>query len=116
MSCDPNRDHTHYAGCECHEQGWENKWKAAVDMAARASIERDAIAHDLDTLRADINALLTETDQQQELHAADRHIEFTRRKIDFFHKHQELLRPRHSHEEPPGRPATPQDGTQDPTP
>ena len=27
---------THYAGCACHERGWENKWKAAVEMAAQA--------------------------------------------------------------------------------
>lgn len=32
---------THYAGCACHEQGWENKWKAAIEMAAQASVERD---------------------------------------------------------------------------
>lgn len=34
-------DVTHHAGCACHEQGWENKWKAAVEMAARAENERD---------------------------------------------------------------------------
>ena len=32
---------THYAGCACHEQGWENKWKAAIELAAQASVERD---------------------------------------------------------------------------
>jgi len=32
---------THYAGCACHEQGWENKWNAASEMAAQASMERD---------------------------------------------------------------------------
>jgi len=32
---------THYAGCACHERGWENKWQSAVDMAARAELERD---------------------------------------------------------------------------
>ena len=32
---------THYAGCACHEQGWKNKWKAAIEMAARAELERD---------------------------------------------------------------------------
>jgi hypothetical protein len=32
---------THYAGCACHEQGWKNKWMAAVEMAAYASLERD---------------------------------------------------------------------------
>lgn len=32
---------THYAGCACHEQGWENKWNAAVEMAALATVERD---------------------------------------------------------------------------
>jgi len=35
---------THYAGCACHEQGWENKWKAAIEMAAQASVERDEYA------------------------------------------------------------------------
>ena len=34
---------THYAGCTCHEQGWENKWKAAIEMAARATVERDEL-------------------------------------------------------------------------
>jgi len=32
---------THYAGCACHEKGWEKRWKMAIDMAARAGIERD---------------------------------------------------------------------------
>ena len=32
---------THHAGCACHEKGWENKWKAAIEMAARATVERD---------------------------------------------------------------------------
>jgi len=32
---------THYAGCDCHERGWENKWKSAIEIAARASLERD---------------------------------------------------------------------------
>jgi hypothetical protein len=35
---------THYAGCACHEKGWENKWRCAVEMAARAEIERDELA------------------------------------------------------------------------
>lgn len=26
---------------ECHEQGWRNKWECAVEMAARAEVERD---------------------------------------------------------------------------
>jgi hypothetical protein len=34
-------DVTHHAGCACHEQGWQNKWKAAVEMAAVAENERD---------------------------------------------------------------------------
>ena len=33
---------THYAGCDCHEQGWQNKWGEAIDRAAQLSIERDA--------------------------------------------------------------------------
>jgi hypothetical protein len=32
---------THYAGCACHEQGWANKWKCAVEMAAQAEVNRD---------------------------------------------------------------------------
>lgn len=32
---------THHAGCDCHEQGWQNKWQAAVEMAALAENERD---------------------------------------------------------------------------
>lgn len=32
---------THYAGCACHEKGWENKWKTAVAMAAQAEVDRD---------------------------------------------------------------------------
>lgn len=34
-------DVTHHAGCACHEQGWQNKWRAAVEMAALAENERD---------------------------------------------------------------------------
>ena len=34
---------THYTGCACHEQGWENKWKCAVEMAARAEARLDAV-------------------------------------------------------------------------
>lgn len=32
---------THYAGCACHEKGWQNKWECAVEMAARAKVECD---------------------------------------------------------------------------
>ena len=32
---------THYAGCACHEKGWRNKWKAAIEIATLASMERD---------------------------------------------------------------------------
>lgn len=32
---------THHTGCASHEQGWENKWKAAVEMAAQAIVQRD---------------------------------------------------------------------------
>lgn len=32
---------SHYAGCACHEKGWQNKWQYAVEMAARATVERD---------------------------------------------------------------------------
>ena len=78
--------------------------------------ERDAIAHDIDELRADVKALLTETEHFRELHAADHHIEFTRRKIAFFDKHQEMLQPRHEHESNPRCAPKPDDGTQDPTP
>lgn len=28
-------------GCSCHEKGWQNKWESAVEMAARATVERD---------------------------------------------------------------------------
>lgn len=35
------RGPTHYAGCACHEKGWQNKWECAVEMAARAEVERD---------------------------------------------------------------------------
>ena len=34
-------DVTHHAGCACHERGWQNKWRVAVEMAARAENERD---------------------------------------------------------------------------
>ena len=37
------QDSTHYAGCSCHEKGWENKWKCAVEMAAQAEAKLDAI-------------------------------------------------------------------------
>jgi hypothetical protein len=32
-------EETHHAGCACHEQGWQNKYQVAVDMAARAQIK-----------------------------------------------------------------------------
>jgi hypothetical protein len=73
----------------------------------QAKRERDAVATDLDQLRTDIRALLTETDLQREAHDIDRHVAFTRRKIAFFDKHEELLKPRHSHEDTPGDAAAP---------
>ena len=36
-------DVTHHAGCACHEQGWQNKWECAVEMAAQAENERDRL-------------------------------------------------------------------------
>jgi hypothetical protein len=45
---------THYAGCACHEQGWQNRWKAAIDAAARAGIERDEARRDLDNALSDL--------------------------------------------------------------
>jgi len=44
---------THYAGCACHEQGWQNRWQAAIDAAARAGIERDYARRDLDNALSD---------------------------------------------------------------
>lgn len=37
MNCGP----THYAGCACHEKGWKNKWKCAIEAAAQAELKRD---------------------------------------------------------------------------
>lgn len=34
---------THHVGCKCHERGWHNKWKVAVEMAAKAQVERDEL-------------------------------------------------------------------------
>lgn len=42
---------THHAGCACHEQGWQNKWEAAVEMAAQAE-------NKLDELRSAVRALI----------------------------------------------------------
>jgi len=42
MSQEPEQEacgETHHAGCACHEQGWQNKYQIAVDMAARAQIK-----------------------------------------------------------------------------
>jgi len=39
----------------CHEKGWENKWKCAVEMAARAQLERDAAVRVLRVLKSDID-------------------------------------------------------------
>jgi len=41
---------THYAGCACHERGWVNKWKCAVEMAAIAQVERDAAVRVLESI------------------------------------------------------------------
>ena len=56
---------THYAGCACHEKGWQNKWQCAVEMAAQAEAKLDAlvlhhtrsiIAHakEVDALKAEL--------------------------------------------------------------
>ena len=38
------RDHEEGCDCaECRETGWANKWLAAVDMAACASLQRDEL-------------------------------------------------------------------------
>jgi hypothetical protein len=37
--------------------GWENKWKAAVEMAARAEIERDEARTELAELSRNIEAM-----------------------------------------------------------
>jgi hypothetical protein len=44
---------THYAGCACHERGWQNRWKIAIDMAARAGIERDDAKRERDNALSD---------------------------------------------------------------
>lgn len=80
--------------------------------ADRARLERDAIASDLDNLRADINALMSETDAEREANHADRHIAFAKRMLAFLAKHQIPIKPRHSHEDAPGRDARPERGTQ----
>lgn len=53
MGVMPDCDTTHHAGCKCHEQGWHNKWQCAVEMAARAEVEKDDLKHHLkDVLEA----------------------------------------------------------------
>ena len=49
-------DVTHHAGCACHEQGWQNKWKAAVEMAARAENRLQAVEIERDEMREVIRA------------------------------------------------------------
>ena len=49
---------THYAGCACHERGWKNKWRAAVEMAAQAQAERDEARKIADGLCQTVNAAL----------------------------------------------------------
>jgi hypothetical protein len=58
---------THYAGCACHEKGWEKKWKCPVEMAASAEShleisrlqlarmvrQRDALANYIDGIAED---------------------------------------------------------------
>lgn len=51
---------THCAGCACREQGWQNKWQAAVEMAARAQIERDDLQRQLAAELRSWNALTNE--------------------------------------------------------
>lgn len=62
------------------------------DAIERLTTQLDEAGARLATLEADIKALLTETDP--EAHTIDRLRAFTQRKIDFFRKHQELLKPR----------------------
>lgn len=62
--------------------------------ADRAKRERDAVAHDLDTIRADARALLfIETDHEREANHTDRNIAFSRRALVFLDKHRELMKP-----------------------
>jgi hypothetical protein len=56
-------DVTHHAGCACHEQGWQNKWKAAVDMAARAEVKADQNWRFFELAAKDKNPLLIESDE-----------------------------------------------------
>ena len=75
--------------------------------ADRAKRERDATAHDLDELRADVRAMFRETDHEREANDLDRLKAFHHRKLAFFAKHQELRKPRHSPQDGAGRAAAP---------
>jgi hypothetical protein len=75
--------------------------------ADRAKRERDAIATDLDQLRTDVRAMFRETSHEREANDLDRLKAFHHRKVAFFHKHQELLKPRTAHEDAPGSTARP---------
>lgn len=65
-------DITHHAGCACHEQGWQNKWQAAVEMAARAQNE-------LDELRSAVRALIDAKGRHNTMLAYKALEEFARR-------------------------------------
>jgi len=54
---------THYAGCACHERGWQNKWQVAVEMAAQAQVERDELLAAIRAYR-DAKGLSVRIDEQ----------------------------------------------------
>ena len=47
--------------------GWENKWKCAIDMAARAELERDEALKDAKNYHAKMVNLINERDEAREL-------------------------------------------------
>jgi hypothetical protein len=47
--------------------GWENKWKCAIDMAARAELERDEALKDAKNYHAKMVNLINEREDAREL-------------------------------------------------
>ena len=48
-------------------EGWENKWKCAIDMAARAELERDEALKDAKNYHAKMVNLINEREDAREL-------------------------------------------------
>ena len=89
--CSTDPGATHYEGCACHEQAWQEKWKCAVEMAAQSQA-------DLFLMRIERDRLL-EVNQS----AADRIETLVRTLADYIDKSEKLVYGAHGNAYLPGQ-------------